>query len=98
MRESIIQASIKKYLEANGWMVIKLIQTTMNGIPDLMALKDGKTVFIEVKQPGKKPNDLQKYRIEKLQKQGFEAFCATSLSDIFFLCPVKESQLEKKIS
>jgi Holliday junction resolvase len=82
MREALIQSQIKKYLESNGWLVIKLIQTTMNGIPDLMALKSGRTVFIEVKQPGKKPTDLQQYRIEKLHKNGFEAFCATSLKDV----------------
>jgi Holliday junction resolvase len=41
MRESIIQAGVKKYLEKEGWMVIKLIQTSVNGIPDLMASKNG---------------------------------------------------------
>jgi Holliday junction resolvase len=82
MRESIIQTQIKKYLETNGWMVIKLIQTSCNGIPDLMALKNGRTVFVEVKQPGKKPNDLQKYRIEKLNKAGFAAIAATSVADV----------------
>jgi Holliday junction resolvase len=82
MRESLIQSSIISYLAKHGWLVVKLIQTNMNGIPDLMALKDGKTVFIEVKQPGKKPNDLQAYRIEKLNKAGFEAFYATSLQDV----------------
>lgn len=82
MRESLIQSSIISYLTKRGWLVVKLIQTNMNGTPDLMALKDGKTVFIEVKQPGKKPNDLQAYRIEKLNKAGFEAFCATSLQDV----------------
>lgn len=82
MRESEIQASIKKYLEANGWTVIKLIQTTMNGIPDLIALKNSETVFIEVKQKGKKPSDLQQYRIDKLHKNGFKAFCATSIEDV----------------
>jgi Holliday junction resolvase len=82
MRESNIQTSIKKYLETNGWMVIKLIQTSVNGIPDLMCLKNGRTVFIEVKQPGKKPTDLQQYRIEKLHKNGFEAFVVTSLQEV----------------
>lgn len=82
MRESIIQSQIKRYLEANGWLVIKLIQTTMNGIPDLMALKNGRTVFIECKQPGKKPTDLQQYRIEKLHKAGFPAFVAASVNDV----------------
>lgn len=82
MRESIIQSQIKKYLESNGWMVIKLIQTSCNGIPDLLCLRDGKAVFLEIKQPGKKPNDLQKYRMEKLRKQGFEAVYVTSVNDV----------------
>jgi Holliday junction resolvase-like predicted endonuclease len=81
MREALIQAQIKKYLEANGWLTIKLIQTTMNGIPDLIALKDGRTVFIEVKQPGKKPTDLQAYRHDKLRAKGFDVITATSLRE-----------------
>jgi len=44
----------------------------MNGIPDLMALKDGKTMFIEVKTPKGILSELQKIRIEQLRKQGFE--------------------------
>jgi Holliday junction resolvase len=82
MRESMIQTKIKKYLETNGWMVIKLIQTSANGIPDLMALKEGQTIFLEIKQPGKKPNDLQRYRIDKLQKAGFKATYVTSVTDV----------------
>ena len=45
----------------------------MNGIPDLMCLKDGKTMFIEVKQPTGKLSEIQKFRIDELRKQGFEA-------------------------
>jgi Holliday junction resolvase len=82
MREALIQRQIKEYLEKEGWMVIKLIQTSVNGIPDLLALKDGRAVFIEVKQTGKKPNELQQYRIEKLREKGFEAFTATSVKDV----------------
>jgi len=37
-----------------------------------MALKDGKMMFIEVKQPNGKLSELQKLRIEQLIKQGFE--------------------------
>ena len=44
----------------------------MNGIPDLMCLKDGKTMFIEVKQPNGKLSEIQKFRIDELRSQGFE--------------------------
>ncbi len=44
----------------------------MNGIPDLMALKDGQTMFVEVKTPKGVLSELQKIRINQLRKQGFE--------------------------
>lgn len=84
--ESTIQGSIKRTLEIYGWFVSKLIQTSTNGIPDLMALKNGKTVFIEVKRPGNKPTPLQQFRHEQLRKKGFDVIVATKISDIQYLC------------
>jgi len=72
MLESVIQTKIKKKLEEDGWLVIKLIKTSMNGIPDLMALKEGKCQFIEVKQPRGVLSALQKLRIKELRQKGFE--------------------------
>ena len=80
--ESKIQSNIKARFERAGWMVVKLIQTNCNGIPDLMCLKNGKTVFIEVKQPGREPTELQKYRHAELIKQGFTVHVLTSEKDI----------------
>ena len=42
------------------------------GIPDLLALKDGKALFLEVKRPNTKLTKLQEYRIQELKKQGFD--------------------------
>jgi len=80
--ESKIQASVKAKFERAGWIVVKLIQTNYNGIPDLMCLKNGKTVFVEVKQLGREPTELQKYRHVELTQQGFQVFTITSLKDI----------------
>lgn len=44
----------------------------MNGIPDLVAFKDGKTIFIEVKQPTGVLSEIQKIRIKQLKEHGFE--------------------------
>jgi hypothetical protein len=44
----------------------------MNGIPDLVAFKEGKTMFIEVKQPTGVLSEIQKIRIKQLKEQGFE--------------------------
>lgn len=70
--EQNLQKKIQKKLEADGWLCVKLIKTTMNGIPDLMALKDGQTMFVEVKTPKGVLSELQKIRINQLRKQGFE--------------------------
>ena len=72
MLESKIQTRIKKKLEEKGYLVVKLINTNCNGIPDLMCLKDGKAIFIEVKQPTGVLSELQKLRIKQLKGLGFE--------------------------
>lgn len=83
MRESEIQSKIIKRLEKEGWLVVKIITCTLNGWPDLQAHKNGRTVFIEVKAPGKKPAPLQEYRHKKLREQGFTVLV---IDDITNLC------------
>jgi Holliday junction resolvase len=72
MLEQKIQAKITKRLQSDGWVVVKLLKTTMNGIPDLMALKDGVTKFIEVKQPTGVLSEIQKLRVRQLREMGFD--------------------------
>ena len=78
MLESKIQAKIIKRFTDAGYMVIKLIKTSKNGIPDLMALKDGKVLFVEVKRPllGKL-SKVQEYRIKELKEYGFDTLILT---------------------
>ena len=59
-------------LTQEGWLCVKLIKTSVNGIPDIMALKGGKTMFIEVKQPDGKLSELQNVRIGQLLALGFD--------------------------
>jgi len=72
MLESAIQSNIKKKMQDDGWIVVKLIKTSMNGIPDILALKDGKIQFIEVKQKKGVLSEIQKYRINQLKEMGFD--------------------------
>jgi len=54
-----------------GYYVIKLTVTNKNGIPDLIAIpKDCNVLFSEIKKPNGKLSELQKFRIEQLQKHG----------------------------
>jgi Holliday junction resolvase len=71
MLEQARQKKISDRLKKEGWIVIKLIKTTMNGVPDLMALRNGETLFVEVKQPKGKLAPIQELRIQELKDQGF---------------------------
>ena len=72
LKESQIQNKKIKQLEEEGYFVVKLVLTNKMGIPDLLALKDGKALFLEVKRPNTKLTKLQEYRIQELKKQGFD--------------------------
>lgn len=81
--ESKRQAKIIKRLKTEGWYVIKLIKTSVSGIPDLLCLKNGETMFIEVKQPDGKLSELQKIRIEQLKEKGFNVKVWTAYATDF---------------
>jgi len=95
--EKDIQAKIKKQLERSGWLVIKLIQTSLNGIPDLLCIRDGESVFIEVKRPGGKVSPLQTYRIEQLKSKHIQVLIAQSTKDTDHLCQISSLKQQKNI-
>lgn len=81
---SKFQAKIKKQYEDDGWLVIKLHKTNANGIPDLMALKDGVAEFIEIKEYNDTLKPLQKYRIDQLKQYGFKAYCIQDKKGVIY--------------
>jgi len=81
--ESKLQSKIKNYLKSNGWIVLKTIKLSDSGYPDLFCFKEGKTIFIEVKDGNKGVvSELQNYRIKELQNQGFEVYIIKFLNEI----------------
>ena len=74
MSEAKFQAKLIKRLEALDWYVIKLITTNKNGIPDLLCLKEGKCIFIEVKTDKGALTKLQKFRIKELTEKGIDCY------------------------
>ena len=65
---------IRKHWESNGWLVVNLIKTNKNGIPDYMMLKDGETCFVESKESWDRLDKVQEYRIKQLKEQGFKVY------------------------
>jgi Holliday junction resolvase len=83
MLEQARQKKITNRLQQEGWLVVKLIKTNTNGIPDLMALKNGRTMFIEVKQPKGVLSEIQKLRIGQLRLNGFTVHIWTDYEKSF---------------
>ena len=68
--ESSIQKRITTKLEQEGYFVLKIIKANKNGYPDLIAIKNNSTTFVEVKRPNGKLSELQKVRIQELRSKG----------------------------
>ena len=79
--ESKYQAGLRKMLKANGWFFTKIIQTSTNGFPDILAVRDGETIYIEAKREGRKPEPLQLYVHKQLREHGAKVFVASRNND-----------------
>lgn len=71
MTEAAYQSKLIKQYTADGWYVVKLIQTNKPGIPDLILLKPDAVRFVEVKGPNGRLSKVQEYRHEELRARGF---------------------------
>jgi len=80
--ERDIQAQITKYLRNNGIWHVKIITANRNGIPDLICLRKGIFIAIELKRPGHKPTDLQQAELDRIKQAGGFSFCCHSLEEV----------------
>ncbi len=74
MRESAIQAKIIAYLRGCGFFVLKIPGNVHRGLPDLLAIRDGRAYWFEVKSESGKPTRLQEFTLANLRSYG--CFCA----------------------
>ena len=94
--EAQIQQAIVNYLQALGWYVIvtdageaarasrqRHRQGRMRpGTPDLVALKDGRGVLIEVKRPRGRLTARQKWEHDVAKSRGVPVLVARSVEDV----------------
>lgn len=74
MQEKHVEQTLVQATKRAGGHALKLVSPGIAGMPDrLILLPGGKTGFIEVKAPGKKPRPLQVRRQHQLQQLGFTA-------------------------
>jgi hypothetical protein len=60
--ETVILRAVRRHLETDGWHVVRLQQGLgcVKGAADLVALKDGRTVWLEVKTATGRQSDYQR--------------------------------------
>lgn len=91
--EKLIEHQIEQYLRMKGFYVQKMqagsmfvegrrIKMAEAGTPDILAVKDGKVTFIEVKAPKGKLTLLQEEKMKELEEYGAKCFVARSVEDV----------------
>ena len=83
MRESEIEAALKKAAKKRNGVAFKFVSPGLSGVPDrLVLLPIGKIGFIELKAPGKKLRKLQEKRKRQLEALGFLVFCLDNKEEV----------------
>ena len=88
--EATIQRQVMNALEKEGWTCVKLIQTNLNGMPDLLCMRHGMTMFVEVKSETGKASAMQLHRIQQLKMNGFGAYVVSSVKQLYLNGLIRE--------
>jgi len=71
MRERNIETYLREQVRKAGGAAMKWVSPGNNGVPDrIVIMPGGRVVFVELKAPGRKPTQLQKYQHERLRVLG----------------------------
>jgi len=82
--ETALKRQIRDYLRLKGWFVFHVLQGlgAYRGISDMIALKAGRVVFLEVKSPRGKQNENQRKFQQDVEDHGGEYWLVKSLDDV----------------
>jgi hypothetical protein len=84
-KESSIVASVLKWMNGQPATLARKRHGGPFGLagePDISACVRGRSVQIELKQPGEKPTEMQMRRLDEWRRAGAVAFWATSLAEV----------------
>ena len=83
MRENSIEKRLKNKVEKHGGKALKFVSPGTRGVPDRIILLPGaRTLFVELKAPGKVLRPLQAKRASELRKLGFIVQCFDSFQAV----------------
>lgn len=72
MLEKTIVNNVIAQARRLGWWAMKNHGSaySVKGLPDVLAIKDGRAVWMEVKRPGEQPTRIQEHRMRELEQFG----------------------------
>ena len=70
MRESEIEKKVVAYCQSRGLVTYKFTSRSSRGVPDRIVIGHEAVLFLELKQPGKKPTKLQMHEISRINARG----------------------------
>lgn len=83
--ETLLKRDIKRYLSLTGWFCFSVLQGlgAYKGIPDIIACRNGQTLFIEAKTPkGKQSPDQQEFE-QRIKEAGCIYLLIRDAEDLF---------------
>ena len=83
-KESEVRKAVQQYLQLTGWFVYYCLQGlgSYPGLSDLVAVKGGRVVHLEIKTPKGKQSDRQKAFQADLERAGGEYVLARGIEDV----------------
>ncbi|NSW93008.1 MAG: VRR-NUC domain-containing protein [Firmicutes bacterium] len=83
MLESTIENYLIKAVKKIGGLVWKFVSPGTRGVPDrIVALPGGRTIYVELKKPGEKPEPLQLKRHRQLRDRGHQVYVIDSFKGV----------------
>lgn len=84
LTENDIKRQVKDYLNIKGWFNFHILQGlgAYKGIPDRIAIKDGRVLFIEIKKPDGKQSLNQALFQNDIERMGGEYCLVRCLEDL----------------
>lgn len=82
--EHAVLNDVRDFLRLNGYKVVRIHQSlgSEKGIPDLVAIREGRHVWIECKAPKGYVSDVQQAWLQDLEDHGGSYVVAKSVKDV----------------
>lgn len=79
IRESKLEREASRFATAKGWFQTKIQKASINGFPDRLFIKDGRTIYVEFKSKSGSLRPEQERVIADMRDKGAEVYVISSM-------------------